>query len=95
MKPEIFETFGEISPFQMAALLQAEPSCFNGMVRVKKYRITIEEVEEPLEVLEARLMKLWTESGNHHHAQPLRNAAAALGIELPYNKFGSLREKKL
>ena len=36
-----------------------EPDCFNGMVMVKKFKITVEEIKEPEEVILERLEKLY------------------------------------
>lgn len=69
-------------------MTQKEPSCFNGVVRVKKYRITIEEIDEPIEVVTTRLEKLWVESDNHHDYKPLQKVAKELNYEF-VNKYGS------
>lgn len=50
---------------------QKEPSCFNGGVRVRKIKITIEEVKESDEVINERLEKLWVGSTNWHDMEPL------------------------
>ena len=77
-----FETFRDIGHFEITGLTQKEPSCFNGMVRVTKSRITIEEVEEPVEVIQARIQKMWDECKNSHHHQPLKAMAKKYGLEL-------------
>lgn len=58
------------------------PSCANGDVRIEKYRITIEKVEEPKEVYQERLVRLWRENErNWYHSDPMRYAAMKyLGI---------------
>lgn len=78
--PQVIETFRK--PFMLHNFRQNEPDCFNGVVAVTKYRITIEEIEEPKEVIAERLQKLWDTSDNHHHWQPIRNAAKQIGYEL-------------
>lgn len=80
-----FETFQRISQFQIDRLTDNEPYCYNDIVAIKKYRVTIEEIEEPKSVLEERLLKLWHKCDNHHHWLPLKSAARALGIELKHN----------
>ena len=77
-----FETFREIGSFELRQLTQENPSCFNGMVRVEKYRVTVEKVEEPVEVIRARLQKLWDECENHHHREPLVRAGMKYGLDL-------------
>lgn len=77
-----FETFRDIGHFEITSMTQKEPSCFNGMVRATKYRITIEEVEEPVEVIHARIQKMWDECKNSHHRQPLKAMAKKYGLEL-------------
>lgn len=87
------ETFRDISGYQIRQLVHDEPSCFNGIVSIKRYRITVEEIEEPAEVLQARVQALWDECDNHHNWQPLKSVAAGLGYELK-GKFGSAKRKK-
>jgi hypothetical protein len=82
MKTTPFTTFREPSNYLTEQLKQEEPSCFNGIVRIRKFKITIEEIEEPKEVLVERLRKLWRESDNMHHWKPLKNEAEKLGINL-------------
>jgi len=81
VKMEI-ETFKEVTNYTLGSLLQSEPSVFNRMVRVKRYRVTIEEIKEPDEVIIDRLRKLWKENDNHHNREPLIVAAKKYGIDL-------------
>lgn len=92
-KTEAFETFKEISDYDRRQMTAAQPSCFNHIVRFKRYRITIEEVEEPKEVLIERLQKMWDECDNHHHWTPLENAAKSIGYKFP-NSAGEKRKRK-
>jgi len=80
----IIETFQPVDSWREEQLTRKEPWCFNMGVGIRKYRITIEEVEEPKEVLEARLRKLWRECDNHHHWQPLQAVAKQIGIVLTH-----------
>jgi hypothetical protein len=80
------ETFREIDDYQMRQLQQDEPDCFNRKVSVRKYRVTIELVDEPDEVICARIQKLWDECKNHHHWQPLKNEALKYGLVLERRK---------
>jgi len=87
-----FDTFTKIGLFEQHNLQSKEPSCFNGNVSIRKYKITIEPIEEPNEVLAERLQKLWYECDNYRHWTPLKNAALQIGYELKGNA-GSLRKK--
>lgn len=87
-----FETFTKIGVFEKSRLQSKEPSCFNGSVSIRKYKVTIEPIEEPNEVLAERIQKLWDECDNHHHWTPLKNAALQIGYELKGNA-GSIRKK--
>jgi hypothetical protein len=77
-----FETFRDIGTFELMQLTQDEPSCFNGIVRVERYRVTVEKVQEPVEAIRARLQKLWDECENHHNREPLLRAGLKHGIDL-------------
>ncbi len=82
MKRIEFETFRRLGDFQRRSLEQGEPSCWNGEVNVKKMRVVFEEIEEPDEVIRARIQKLWDECDNHHHRDPLRAVAKKYGLDL-------------
>jgi hypothetical protein len=77
-----FETFKQIGAYEQFNLQQKDASCFNGMVRIHKFKVTIEPIEEPKEVLAERLQKLWHECDNYHHLKPLEKAAKEIGYEL-------------
>jgi hypothetical protein len=77
-----FETFRTLGSYETSNITEKEPSCFNGFVRIKKYRITVEELEELKEVYEQRLQKLWDECDNWHHWKPLQSEAKKIGYEL-------------
>lgn len=80
--PRSFETFRKVGSYEIDNLTQEEPSCFNNMVRVVKYRITVEKVEEPIETIRARIQKLWDERANFHHYQPLIDIGKKYGMRL-------------
>ena len=77
-----FETFRVLGNYEIDNLTQSNPSCFNGMARVVKYKITVEEIKEPVEVIRARIQKMWDECDNHHHWGPLRAVGKKYGMEL-------------
>jgi hypothetical protein len=87
--PKVIETYRE--PW-LRDVAQTEPSAYNGMVRIRRYRVTVELIEEPVEVLRDRLRKLWREDEkNHHHWAPMRTVAKELGMdpdELKHEEHG-------
>ena len=87
-----FETFRKIGIYEQSNLLSKEPSCLNGNVSIRKYKITIEPIEESNEILSERLQKLWDECDNSHHCTPLIKAAKQIGYELQ-NSAGTKRKK--
>lgn len=89
-----FETFRKPGSYTIAEMKRDEPTCFNSDVFVVKYRITIEKIEEPKEVYEERLTKLWRECDNHHHYYPIMGTAKKMGIELNAEDFGKDRKRK-
>lgn len=86
-KTFIYETFNKPT---LPDYNRTTPACFNGLVWIKKYRVTIEEIEEPKEVLSKRLQALWDKCDSHHNWSALRQAAVSLGYELE-GKPGSKR----
>jgi len=91
--PVVLETFRRPGVYERGSLTSGEPSCFNGNVSINRYRITFEEIPEDVEVLYARLLKLWRECTNHHHYSPMRAVAEKLGKTLPPDDFGKDRGK--
>ena len=81
---ESFETFRDIGYYEIHNLTQTEPSCFNGAVRVVKYRIIIERVAEPPSTIRERIQKLWDECDNHHHWTPLQKTGKKYGLDLKH-----------
>lgn len=92
--PITFETFRRPGHWERRSLEHSGPSCFNGIVNVQRYRVTFEEIEDPDEVIVARIEKLWKESTNHHDWDPLRIVAARYGFELRHSPERSLMRKK-
>lgn len=94
MSKTVFETFRKINEYQINNLIKKEPDCWNGEVSFKKYSVTIEEILETKEIYAERLQKLWEECDNHHHYQPIKAAAAKLGIKLESTTYGIRRGNK-
>ena len=76
------EVFGMPSDHAIEALGPLKPSVSRGIVKIRRFKVTIEEIEEPIEVLHERLRKLH----KHHLLKADKNAvekaARALGLEL-------------
>lgn len=70
--------------------IDAEPSCFNGDVRARKWKIVAEVIDEPVDVICARLQHLWEMCDNMHHYGPLTLAFEKLGRS-PVGSFGAKR----
>lgn len=71
--PKVREFFGAPSSWEIGRLGHSHPSCFNGVVDIERYQIRVEKIDEPEDVIEARLKKLWRESEpNHHNWHPMR-----------------------
>lgn len=64
-------TFRDIGPFEIGQLRQDEPSCFNGQIRVRRFRIYVEPIPEEESILIGRLQKLYDNSTNIHHRNDL------------------------
>lgn len=80
-------TFREIDTYAIGQMTQAKPSSFNGMVRVRKYRVTVELVDEPIETIRARIIDLWERCHNHHQWNAIHTEAARYGLDLtPYQR---------
>lgn len=84
METESIETFHDPRGYRLSQMKRDEPSCFNGVVSVRKYRVTVELVDEPDEAIRERIQKLWDECDNSHHWDPLRYAAKEYGLELEF-----------
>lgn len=72
----------------------SKPSCINGNILIRRYRVTVIEIEEPKGILIERLRKLWRTCDNHHHFHPMQYQAKRLGIKLSYDDFSKDRKKE-
>ncbi len=89
------ETFRNVGNYELQSLLQKEPSCFNGSVKIKKYRVTIELVDEPDTVYTERIQHLWDYSKNYHDHTPLLNAAKSIGYQLKGERGNKIKDNSL
>ncbi len=88
--PRVYELFNDFGyELGRASSGVPAPSCGNGDVSIRRFRITVELIDEPKEVLADRLRMLWRRTRNHHDSDTLRSAAARLGIVLDRDEFGA------
>ncbi len=88
--PFSFETFRDIGAWEKGNLTQKQPDSVNGWVRVVKYKVTVEVIDEPIEVIHARIQELWDKCDNYHNWTPINNCAARYN----YTLIGSAGSKK-
>lgn len=55
--------------------LPGGPVVGNGDAAVYRFRITVERIEEPADVVLARMVKLYLATTNHHHHETLAGEA--------------------
>lgn len=77
-----FETFRKLSSYDISNIKKDEPSSFNGNIEFRKYKVTVEPVDESFEILSERLQTMWDKCDNFHHWNPLNSAAKSIGYEL-------------
>jgi len=77
-----FETFRTLSSYDISNIKKDEPSSFNGNIEFRKYKVTVEPVDESFEILSERLQTMWNKCNNYHHRNPLKAAAKSIGYEL-------------
>ena len=97
--PRVFETYRPPGSMAIADMQDTRPSVVNS-ISIRRYEVTIRRIEEPVEVLRERLLRLWRESERNMHTwDPMHNAARDLGIEnpcefLPYDEQGRDYKRK-
>ena len=79
---ESFETFRTIRAHERVNFIQKYPSSFNREVRAIKYKITVEQIDEPLDVIQSRIQKLWNRCDNWRDKPPLLAAAKKYNMSL-------------
>lgn len=80
-----FETFRDPrGSYNIGNMTEKEPSCFNGKVSIRKFKVTIELIDEPVEVIQERIKQLWAKCNNYHHWEPLKDVGKKYGIELKH-----------
>lgn len=75
------DTFYEMDDYSLNKLIVENPSVGNFDVHINKFKITVELIEEPKEVIEERLQKLWDDCKNHHHKALLLKKAKEINYQ--------------
>jgi hypothetical protein len=88
-----FETFYDIGNYEINNLKQEQPSTFNGMCRIRKLKVTIELVEEPIDIIHARLEEVWLHCDNWHNRECIEAEARRYNYTFK-GDFGSLVIRK-
>jgi sensor histidine kinase regulating citrate/malate metabolism len=94
MKTNIeFETFRYITDYDVYNLKLTNPSSFNGHVRIHKFKVTVELIEESEEVYNERIQYLWDHCDNHHQLIAIQQKARELNYTLIGNSGSKLTKK--
>jgi len=94
MKKNIeFETFRHITKDDMYNLKLTNPSSFNRYVRIHKYKVTVELIEESKEVYNERIQHLWDHCDNHYQSIAIEQKASELNYAL-ISTYGNKLTKK-
>jgi hypothetical protein len=79
--PEIVESFGR-PKLEAGNIISSEPSVFNGVVSVERFKLTIERIEENPEVYRERLQCLLQQRLHPDNRRAIKDAAKRLGVDL-------------
>ena len=69
---------------EIRAMVAPTHDAFNGCVHVRKYKVTVEMIDEPIEVIQARIQDLWDNCDNSHNWNPLRYMGERYGMTLSH-----------
>jgi len=94
-----FETFLEIGPWQVSQLTRTTPSAMNHHVMVRRYRVTVEEIDEPDEIIRDRIRELCWDCVNHNEWGALQAMAREYGMDssaaaLDFGRNSKTKKKK-
>ena len=94
MKKNIeFETFREIGNYEVSNLKQSNPSSFNGHVRIHKFKVTVELIEESEEVYKERIQHLWDHCESRYQTLAIEQKARELNYTLIGDSGSKLTKK--
>lgn len=80
--PLVIETYGKPTEGMLQMLTDKGPHVHNGDVRVERYKITIERIDEPVETYRQRLLELLKQRLHIDARKAIRTTAARLGVSL-------------
>ena len=86
MEKRVYETFYKLKELTVQNMIETEPSCDLQEARVIKYKITIEEVEEPIGVIQERIKNLLN-TVDIARIRVLKEAGKKYGLELGWKKI--------
>lgn len=86
--PRVYEMYDDFK-FGLENSRQRSPLVGNGSVSIRRYRITVELIDESKEVLAERLRMLWRGTTNGYDQDTLLREAKRLGVELDPFGFGA------
>ena len=69
---------------EIQAMVVPAHDAFNGSVHVRKYKVTVEMIDEPIEVIQARIQELWDTCTNSHNWDSLKHMGERYGMTLSH-----------
>lgn len=88
--PRVIETtYDNLDSELTKAAERVKPSIGNFEVFLRRYRITVELIDEPNDVIQERLRTLWRNTRNHHEREKLATVARKLSFKLDPDEFGA------
>lgn len=75
----------QVTSREIWAMIFPAPDAFNGNVHVRKYKITAEMIDEPIEVIQSRIQELWDNCASYQLWEPLKYMASRYGMELSHD----------
>ena len=87
--PLVYESYSDNEwSIRSNAAAFSRPLAVAGQVRVRRFRITVELLDEPVDVIQGRIRALWRESTNHKMRVELTECAAEYGMVLDPQEWG-------
>lgn len=86
--PRVYEGWYDFK-YELENSRQEVPRVGNSHVSIRRYRITVELIDEPKEVLAERLRMLWRGTTNGYDQDTLLREAKKLDITLDYAEYGT------
>lgn len=87
MKKIEFETYQKFGDYEVRNMETKKPTSFNGMVRVERYKVTIEKVSTVEEERKA-IQEVWENTDNYHHHGIIKEYGKSIGYDV-VGEFGA------